>query len=194
MIISIIFLVTTYFVSQFSNNKIINQFYGAEIIFEFIFGFFSFFIYKLKMLKNIPNSFYVLFCFVTYGTMIYAEIYAKQNTLFYIPISAFILVICFIALENKFKSNNLAIRFFTSLGDASYATYLTHWFVVVAMRKIIDGQLNLFNFHSLHGMTLTVITALFVGQITYLIADKPLHKYFKNILLKIFKPTPQPHV
>jgi peptidoglycan/LPS O-acetylase OafA/YrhL len=177
-------LVFVYLLSQSVSNEIIFKFYGSEIIFEFILGFLIFFVWKLGMLSKIPAVFCLLFSFAAYGAMAYVEIYGYQNPRSYNFVSAFILVSCVIALESKFQGYDLLTRILANLGDASYSTYLSHWFVIVAMRKIVDPLLNWFDFHSLFGIIVTVTAALLVGQIIYLIVDKPLHNYSKNRLLK----------
>ncbi|TRX01773.1 hypothetical protein [Candidatus Methylobacter oryzae] len=82
-----------------------------------------------------------------------------------------------VALEDVF-SNVLEHKLWdilSGMGDASYATYLTHWYVIVAFRKIASGQLGLFDFYSNFGVTLTLLVSLLVGQLTYHFIDKPLH-------------------
>ena len=79
------------------------------------------------------------------------------------------------------------------MGDASYATYLTHWYVLVALRKIASEKLGLFDFYSPIGIFFTISIALIVGQITYKFADKPLNNLIKNLFnLTKARPTQQP--
>ena len=184
-----ILLVAIYSLSQLSDNKIIFEFHGSLIIFEFILGFLAFSIFRLGVLKYIPFIVYVFTCILTYALMVYSNIALEKDPFLLIAISSFLLVISFVALENKFNPSNLVTILFAKLGDASYSTYLTHWFSVVALINI-NNRLNLFEFQSLSGVIITVIIALIVGQITYIIADKPLHLFSKRLLTKIFiKPT-----
>ena len=69
------------------------------------------------------------------------------------------------------------------MGDASYATYLTHWYVIVAFRKIFSEKLGLINFHSPIGIATTLMAALLIGQLTFRYVDRPLNKKLKRYLL-----------
>ena len=74
------------------------------------------------------------------------------------------------------------------MGDASYSTYLSHWYVVVASRKIFSEKLEIYNFYSPIGISFTLIISLIVGQIIYKLADNPMNfalkKYLSNKLIK----------
>ena len=98
-------------------------------------------------------------------------------------IPSFALVLCSVQLESIFKnSQTYTTRLLVSMGDASYATYLTHWYVLVTLRKIASEKLGLFDFYSPIGVFFTLSTVLLVGHIAYKLADKPLNKLIKDLL------------
>ena len=74
-------------------------------------------------------------------------------------------------------------KLFANIGDASYATYLSHFYVVEGMRKIIFLKFNLINIYTPMGTSITLALALMTGQIIYIICDKPMSSYLKKTLL-----------
>tara|TARA_S200000501_G_scaffold260438_1_gene244427 strand:- start:100 stop:471 length:372 start_codon:yes stop_codon:yes gene_type:complete len=122
--------------------------------------------------------------------MIYFQINdLVTSRLFFYGLPSFLIVLCSVGLENyltRVRTN--IISFFVSMGDASYSTYLSHWYVVVASRKIFSEKLEIYNFHSSIGIFFTLIISLIVGQIIYKLADNPMNfalkKYLSNKLIK----------
>ena len=111
----------------------------------------------------------------------------KSRLIFY-GFPSFLIVLCCVRLEHclpKMRSN--IVSFFVSMGDASYATYLTHWYVVVVCRKIFSGRFEIYNFYSPIGVVITLFISLIVGQLIYNYVDSPLSlivkKYLSNKLL-----------
>jgi len=177
------------------SNKVANMFFGSGIIFEFILGFFAYQLYEKKFLNSLSNKIYMSAAIAIYIFMAVIESYGIEGNRFILfGLPSFALVICSVKLESIFQNSQaFTTRFLVSMGDASYATYLTHWYVIVGLRKIASEKLGLFDFYSPIGIFFTLSLALVVGQITYNLADKPLNKFFKNLLnSKITKPTQQP--
>src|SRR5262249_17827114 len=73
-----------------------------------------------------------------------------------------------------------------SVGDASYATYLSHEYVTQGVRKILFERLNLININSVVGTSITLILALVAGGIIYKFIDKPLMQLCKSQLINWF--------
>ena len=177
------------------SNKVANMFFGSEIIFEFILGFFAYQLYEKKFLNSLSNKIYMSAAIAIYIFMAVIESYGIEGNRFILfGLPSFALVICSVKLESIFENSQAHItKFLVSMGDASYATYLTHWYVIVGLRKIASEKLGLFDFYSPIGVFFTLSLALVVGQITYKLADKPLNKLFKNLFnSKISKPTQPP--
>ena len=166
-----------------------SNFLGNDIILEFVLGIIAYKIYSSSLLKNISLfilSFIVIACFCL---MIYFQIKDFDTSrLLYYGLPSFFIVLCSVGLENYLSHyKNYIVSFFVKMGDASYSTYLSHWYVVVFCRKILSERLEIYNFYSHIGVVLTLIISLIVGQIIYKIADKPfnfaLKKYLSNKLL-----------
>jgi exopolysaccharide production protein ExoZ len=195
LLFSFVLLVICYYVfGSLSHNKIANEFFGSELIFEFILGVIAFKIFSMNKLKQISNSILLLTAIFAYGLMAFME--ANEyggNSFLVFGIPSFILVLSAVGLEEYVSESK---NFFTSalihMGDASYATYLTHWYVIVACRKIFSEKLGLFDFYSATGVCITLGIFLIVGQITFKYVDKPLNKNLKRYIFSTFvKPTQQ---
>jgi peptidoglycan/LPS O-acetylase OafA/YrhL len=68
------------------------------------------------------------------------------------------------------------------LGDASYAIYLSHPFVVEGMRKLIPKVVHGFDVRSTEGVLLTIVVASAVGCAVYRYVDKPLARAMKRLI------------
>ncbi|WP_224031721.1 acyltransferase family protein [Paraburkholderia caribensis] len=62
------------------------------------------------------------------------------------------------------------------LGDASYATYLSHPFVVEGLRKLVPKVVHGFDVRSPMGVILAIVVSSAVGCLVYRYIDKPLHR------------------
>ncbi|SOE86904.1 Peptidoglycan/LPS O-acetylase OafA/YrhL, contains acyltransferase and SGNH-hydrolase domains [Burkholderia sp. YR290] len=68
------------------------------------------------------------------------------------------------------------------LGDASYATYLIHPFVVEGMRKLVPNVVHGFDVRSPGGVILAIVVASVVGCVVYRYVDKPLHRAMARLI------------
>jgi exopolysaccharide production protein ExoZ len=184
--LKITFVLITFAYFLFGNlllNKVANNFFGSEIIFEFILGFFAYQLYTKNFLNLLSDKFYIFAAIAIYIYMAFIESNGVEGNRFIkFGLPSFALVICSVKLEPVFQnSQTYTTRILVSMGDASYATYLTHWYVLVALRKLLSEKLELFDFYSPLGIFFGLSTALVVGQITYKFGDKPLNKLLKNL-------------
>jgi exopolysaccharide production protein ExoZ len=92
-----------------------------------------------------------------------------------------LLLISTLSLESLVADNALT-RALLYLGDASYATYLSHPFVVEAMRKLIPKVVHGFDVRSTVGILITVVVASAVGCLVYRYVDKPLHRAIRRLI------------
>ncbi|SDJ30822.1 Peptidoglycan/LPS O-acetylase OafA/YrhL, contains acyltransferase and SGNH-hydrolase domains [Paraburkholderia steynii] len=68
------------------------------------------------------------------------------------------------------------------LGDASYATYLSHPFVIEAMRKLVPKVVHGFDVRSPGGVILAIVVASVVGCVVYRYVDKPLQRAMRRLI------------
>ncbi len=186
LILTSTILVLLFFAFSFLiKNNMASSFFGNDIILEFILGIIAFKIYSTSFLKRISAILLFLILIFSYCLMIYFQIkdLTTSRLLFYGLPSCLIILSC-VGLENKIlEVKNEIISFLVSMGDASYSTYLTHWYVIVACRKIFSERLKIIDFYSPFGVLLTLIFSLIVGQLIYKYADRPMNYSLKKYLL-----------
>ncbi|HEY1215654.1 MAG TPA: hypothetical protein VGE93_18635, partial [Bryobacteraceae bacterium] len=68
------------------------------------------------------------------------------------------------------------------LGDASYAIYLSHPFVVEGMRKLVPKVAHGFDVRSPAGVTLAIVVASTFGCAVYRYVDKPLQRALRRLI------------
>lgn len=171
-----------------STNTVIHGFFGNSIVFEFVFGIVTFKIYKARLIKNMGKISLLITAIISYIAMVLVEINEFQITrVFIYGIPSFIFVLSVIELEkSNFVTNSYFSNVLADIGDASYATYLSHLFIVEGTRKILFQKLNLINPYTPLGVVFIILTSLAIGQILYAILDKPLSKYLKRKLQAAF--------
>ena len=131
-----------------------------------------------KQLKENP----LIFTFIGLGLFAITEQFEMPS-----DILEKILVLSAVGLEEYVsETKNVFTSALIHMGDASYATYLTHWYVIVACRKIFDEKLGLYDFYSATGVCITLGISLIVGQITFKYVDKPMSKNLKRYIFSRF--------
>jgi exopolysaccharide production protein ExoZ len=179
--------------NQVGEDVIRRTFYGSELFLFFIFGMIAFYIFSKGFLKLL-NPFYLIFTAV--ASYLVMAIVQSENLVNYIEsnhvvggrlllygLPAFFLVLASVGLEHHIVHvRTFIISFLCSVGNASYATYLTHWFVIVFSRKILSEREQLYDFYSPFGAIITLFFALIVGQITYFFVDRHLHRKLRSFL------------
>ena len=183
------FLSLVYAIGITTEHEITQSFFGNEIFFEFALGFAVFYIYKAGRFDEIPTIFLAMTVAASYFFLASTEAAEAMTSsrLFRFGIPAFFLTAAFILLEKRLPKNNQILKLLESLGNASYATYLTHWYVIVAIRKIAGEKLQLIDPYSASGALISIIAALIVGQITYNLIDRPLSRQVKSRLSTLIR-------
>jgi exopolysaccharide production protein ExoZ len=178
-------LVATYIVlGKLSGNDVLEAFFGRLIIFEFALGLLAYQIYKRGTLKRLGNKTLFVISLASYAFMAFAEareLQVDRAVLFGIPSSALVLSATAMDDANFFGPSSVA-DVLASIGDASYATYLSHFYVVEGMRKLVFPRLAIDPYTPV-GVLLIVVASLAVGQVIYILCDKPLSNYFRRKLM-----------
>jgi exopolysaccharide production protein ExoZ len=94
---------------------------------------------------------------------------------------SFCLVLCALSLEGVIADNRFT-RALAYIGDASYATYLSHPFVVESMRKLLPRVVHGFDVRTTLGALLAILCATCVGCLFYKFVDRPLFKAARRVL------------
>lgn len=175
---------------------VLRTFFGKVVIFEFIFGMLAYKAYELRFLSNISVKYYLFTALISYIAMLAVDANGVQtfmyiddvngigsSRLLFYGIPCLLLIFSAVNLETLISMiPNPLVNIFVSIGNASYATYLSHLFVVEGFKKIVFSKYNLINPYVPFGALIVLITALIVGQIIYLFVDNPSSRYFKDIL------------
>ena len=184
MLVSILLIILFFTFEFITESRMVSDFFGDDIILEFVLGIIAFKIYTFSILKRLSNLILIFIIVLSYFFMAYIQIEDIGNSrLIFYGLPSFLVVLSCVGLEDlitKAKSN--ITSFFVSMGDASYATYLTHWYVVVACRKIFSEKFDLYNFYSPIGASLTLVISLIIGQFIYKYLDSPLSLLVKKYL------------
>ena len=184
--LTLILLFVSYVVlGNLIDNRVINAFFSSTLLFEFAFGMISFFLYKRLQRIKIYIIPLIITALLSYSLMALIEVTGTNiDRLYVYGLPSVILVLSLTLLENSiFSKNNIVTSILVSIGNASYATYLSHFYVVEGMRKIVSLKLNLLDIYTPIGVLTTLVIALIVGQIIYMICDKPISRYTKKVLL-----------
>jgi peptidoglycan/LPS O-acetylase OafA/YrhL len=92
-----------------------------------------------------------------------------------------LLVLALTGLEGSlFNRGNPGVKALVAMGDASYATYLSHFYVVEVFRKIAAQKLHLLDPYTPSGVLVIVLCSLLVGQLLYVGVDRPLSRYCRK--------------
>ncbi|HEY9163052.1 MAG TPA: acyltransferase, partial [Magnetovibrio sp.] len=165
-----------------SSSPVLQSFFGSTLVFEFVFGLFAFKIYQVGLLQKVGSLPLIGIACLSYIFMAYTEVVGTdidRVVMYAIPSVALVLSVSALEKSIPSKSNSL-INFFAAMGDASYATYLSHAFVVEGIRKIVFLQYNLIDPYTPFGVVVILSASLIVGQVLYVFLDKPLSNHFKK--------------
>lgn len=100
-----------------------------------------------------------------------------------LTVPSILLILAVLSMEHHIGDGPL-VRFAVYMGDASYSIYLTHVFVIEAMRKLLPHLISGFSVISIPGAILTFLACFCVGALLDRFYDKPMVKrasaYFRR--------------
>lgn len=186
VIFSIIPITAFYIISYNSyHNEAIFKFVSSWRVFEFVSGMILFKITKtpieLSPLKTILLILIAIFCYIG---LAFQELNCDGllSAILSITLSS-LMVAIFIRLEPIFtKIPEKVSKFFISIGDASYATYLTHFFTMNLFIKIICNKLMHISGESVLLVSLNLIACLIIGHLFYIFLDNPMHLSMRRFI------------
>lgn len=115
--------------------------------------------------------------------MIYADLYLKPHmylmVLFAIPSA---LVVWLALFQDSYIGDGPLTRLAMLLGDASYSIYLTHVFIIEAIKKLVPRFVDGFVFETAPVMLLTAVLCIVAGILVDRWFDKPAVKGFGDWL------------
>jgi exopolysaccharide production protein ExoZ len=183
--ITFILLAASYFVlGSLSSNPVLHSFFYSTLLFEFALGIIAFKLYEKNQIKKMGSFSLLAIVIISFGFMAYCETTGTNaERIFIYGIPSVTLLLSVTALENtNFIRSNKITNTLVTIGNASYATYLSHFYVVEGFRKIAFLKLDILNPYTPEGVAVILFSSLLTGHILYIALDKPLSKYFKKVL------------
>jgi peptidoglycan/LPS O-acetylase OafA/YrhL len=174
---------------QFAQSAVWRSFLGDSLIFEFALGCLAHEAFKRQWLQQAPAWVAAGLALLSYAFMAWGELAdTGQARLFTYGLPSMVLVVAITALEpTRFMQGHPIARVLAKLGDASYATYLSHFYVVEGIRKIAFLKLGLINPYTLTGVVFTLAGSLAVGHLLYTWLDRPLSQRLKARMLATWR-------
>jgi peptidoglycan/LPS O-acetylase OafA/YrhL len=164
-------------------------FLSDQIVFEFILGIALYFLnkkiaVKMQSLGWVKNLVVVIIC---YAFMVLMDVFRFEGMrALTLGVPSSIMLLCFLNLESMFCKWPAALTgLLAEIGDASYATYLSHLYVIEGLRKIVFVRINPDWMYTPIGVGISLISALVVGQCLYCWLDRPLSRALRNRLIKL---------
>lgn len=165
------------------------RFLSDQIALEFVLGILAYDLYK-KRYQNIlalgwkANLSVAIACYGFMALMDALRVEGMRALLLGLPSS--IMLLCALGLEPMVRElSGSATKILVAMGDASYATYLSHLYVVEGLRKLVFARLNPEWMYTPIGVALGLGLALLVGQCLYMWLDRPLSRAFRRQLIKV---------
>jgi peptidoglycan/LPS O-acetylase OafA/YrhL len=159
---------------------VIGEFYSYERMFEFPLGFVAYLLWRRGIrMKPLYAAILVAVAYTWMAVVQWTGDAGPQ--LIYFGAPSFLIVASSLSLESA-VGTNLVARVAILVGNASYATYLSHPYCVEAARKLLPRIIRGFDVTAPVGATLVIIGATAFGCLLYWFADRPLHKGARLLL------------
>lgn len=183
-----IILATFLFLQGVHNTSAAGVLYSRINILGFLLGMICFWVYE-RFPRSVTHRYRhgIVFLGIAAATgQIAVSIYGQPGTLWTkgaTELTPAVLVLCAVLLDGIGFS--LDWKAVILLGDASYATYLTHYYCVEGV-TVTAGRLTHFLRQSeFPGMLLSLIVAHCIGVLIYLYFDRPTHNWFRHKLDRV---------
>ena len=166
---------------RYAEDRVLNAFFGNMKIFEFVLGIFAFFIYRSGLCNKIPTLILIASCIALYALMLNLEIlYPTVESLYTFGIPSFFLILFSVQLESAVRASSPLSYFAKSIGDSSYAIYLSHVYVFEFIRRVLINYVDILKDSVFLSVLCGLIGAIIVGKLIYTIIDMPFHRYLKS--------------
>ncbi|MEO6328449.1 MAG: acyltransferase [Ginsengibacter sp.] len=186
-----IFIISVFTVTHvFPGEFFILNFYGSDVVFEFIYGIILFFIYKTLKQKSLSKKglYYGLcVCILSIIFLIYVgypEIPIQfRGFLFGLP--ALIICSVFVFSEGSFKTNTIIYKFLYKLGNASYIMYLIHPFIIFGVLRLIHPLFDSKNIGLIIiEFLISIAIVCLSSTLIYSRVELPMQRFLKNKFLR----------
>jgi len=153
---------------------------------EFILGSLGYEIHRRGLVPHIHPALALLLVGVTYVSMVLME-NKPAGRFFNAGVPSFFMLMLLLQLEGEIRRLQTGVlRLIVHIGDSSYATYLTHMFVIGFVERVVFARLGIEG--NLGTALISMACCLVVGSLTYRFVDLPLTRWAR-VLGRRFVPT-----
>lgn len=168
------------------------DFLQSSLIFEFLLGMAIFKLKDVAWLHKMPMLLIAIGIASLYAIMALCEINAIGSRFFTFGIPSSLIVLLALRLEPLFlQFNSILARALIHIGNASYATYLSHTFIIEAIKRFLPRLTNGLTIESPIGVATAISFSFVVGGLTYVLFDKPSVAISKKAFSALSKAIPK---
>ena len=158
----------------------------SPLLFEFVLGMAVYKVRGQALLARMPAWGAVLVIPVMLIAMVACERAGMHYRALGLGLPAAALLLSALRLEAWLARVHVRLtRMLVHLGDASYATYLSHFYVVQAMAKLIAPRLPMVGADTVPGTIITLLAAMVAGSVLYQLVDKTATAYARIGLRRV---------
>ncbi|WP_010254897.1 acyltransferase family protein [Treponema primitia] len=196
--ILVLFLIITNTTGAGSNIYII-KYYRKGLFPEFIYGIalYYFYTYCVKRIANKAYEFnrkalikiimLIIIAAGSYIFLIYSNAsgshFSKNRNIYY-GIPSLLLVTSLLLLED-YIGNNIVIKIFLKIGEASYVMYLFHYHIIAFFSRIVFpvvlGNHRVFTIELIK-LIFAIVMTIVISIVLFEFVDKPIQNYLKKVL------------
>lgn len=173
-----------------TDDPVLTTFFKNVQLLEFVLGMLSYKLYASRAWRQVSPGVASAAALAAFCTMAAGEsLHLPVNGFWLYGLPSTVLVLAMLNLEPLFQGNGPVVRLWTLMGDASYATYLSHYYVVELVRKFGWQKYQLIDPYTPFGVVLIVLGSLLLGNLIYKVVDRPILRFFKTQALELRLPT-----
>jgi peptidoglycan/LPS O-acetylase OafA/YrhL len=147
-------------------------FFHDSLWLEFILGMACFKLHRHPLIRAVPKIVFVLILMVSATVLVYFENWADRFISAGLP--CFLILLSALQFEERLRSmHSRFLRFLVHIGDASYATYLSHMFVIGAVERMLFRWIGIEE-KDMATALFTISCCLLVGSLIYKLIDAPM--------------------
>jgi exopolysaccharide production protein ExoZ len=165
-------------------------FLGSNLLFEFVLGIAAWHTKDWVVWRRIPPAGLIALIAGLFAFMAYCEVIGSTYRLADCGVPSFLIVVCALRLDDSLaRMPRPLLRLLVHVGDASYATYLSHLYCVDFVKRILAGHIGLAAIYSAPGVMAILAASLVVGSIIYVFIDKPAVKFARAVSRRLLNHT-----
>jgi len=155
----------------------------SDRLFEFILGMLAWKCTNLVLLRRLPALASLGFIAILYSLMAWCDATSvvRFPPLIVYGIPSLLIVLLTVRLESSLHYiNDAVVTLLSHLGDASYATYLSHLFVIEFLRRLVVPHFPGIAPDGAAGAFVTVVACLMAGSAIYMLMDRQCVRYSRQ--------------